>query len=178
MRLAIAGSHRTGKTSLVEALAAALPDHEVIAEPYHALEDEGHVFSDPPTVEDFERQLRRSLATVAEPRSHALFDRSPLDLVAYLDVLDPDFDPDPWLDDLRAAMSSLDLVVIVAIERPDRIPVPAHEDRRLRARVDDRLTAWLLDDTFGFGTSTLEVAGPVGARVEQVLRAVREGRRS
>jgi molybdopterin-guanine dinucleotide biosynthesis protein len=168
MRVAVAGTHRTGKTTLVEALAAQLPDHDLVAEPYHALEDDGHEFSDPPTVEDFELQLRHSLAALAEPRPHAIFDRSPLDLVAYLQVLDDDLDLEPWLDDLRTAMRSLDLVIVLS----------AHEDRRLRARVDERLATLLLDDPFGLDTPTLEVAGTVEQRVERVLRVLRQGRHS
>ena len=58
MRVAFAGTHRTGKTTLLEAMATCLPEYEVVGEPYRALEDEGYEFSDPPSVEDFKRQLR------------------------------------------------------------------------------------------------------------------------
>jgi predicted ATPase len=175
MRVAFAGTHRTGKSTLLEAIAARLPTYDTVDEPYRALEDDGHELSDPPTVEDFEHQLRHALAAVAAAGPDTLFDRSPLDLVAYLQALDDDFDPEPWLDDLRAAMASLDLVVVVAIETPDRVAVAAHEDRRLRRRVDERVRTLLLDDPFGFGTATLEVAGTVDARVRQVMAALTAG---
>lgn len=176
MRVAFAGTHRTGKTTLLEAVHARLPAYQHIDEPYRWLEDEGHEFSDPPSTEDFERQLRRSIELIAESGGESggrtLFDRCPLDLVAYLQALDDDFAIDDWLDDLRSSMAMLDLVVLVSIETPDRIAVPSHEDRRLRRRVDDRLQALLLDDPHGFGTEVLEVAGALDHRVAQVMQAL------
>lgn len=176
MRVAFSGTHRTGKTTLLAAVAERLPAYEVLEEPYRVLEEEGHDFSDPPSVEDFELQLRHALATLAEPRRDALFDRCPLDLVAYLQAIDPDFELEPWLDDLRAGVETLDLIVVVSIEVPDRIAVPAHEDRGLRQRVDELVRTLVLDDPAGIGVATLEVAGSLADRVTQVLRALAHGR--
>lgn len=64
MRIAISGSHRVGKTSLAEALAVALPGHELLPEPYHALEDEGHEFGEMPSLDDFTLQLERADAVI------------------------------------------------------------------------------------------------------------------
>jgi predicted ATPase len=172
MRIAFAGTHRTGKTTLLEAVHARLPAYQHAEEPYRWLEDEGHEFSDPPSAEDFERQLRRSIDSIAESSARTLFDRCPLDLVAYLQAIDEDFAIDDWLDDLRAGMATLDLVVLVSIETPDRIALPSHEDRRLRRRVDDRLRTLLLDDPYGFDPEVLEVAGTLDHRVAQVMRAL------
>lgn len=130
-----------GKTTLLEAVHARLPAYQHVEEPYRWLEDEGHEFSDPPSAEDFERQLRRSIDSIAESSARTLFDRCPLDPVA-----------------------TLDLVVLVSIETPDRITLSSHEDRRLRRRVDDRLRTLLLDDPYGFDTEVLEVAGPLDNR--------------
>lgn len=168
MRVAFAGTHRTGKTTLLEAVAARLPGYATVDEPYRLLEDEGHDFADPPAAEDFELQLRRALREVAASGPRTLFDRSPLDLVAYLQALDEEVD----VDDVRAAVEALDLIVVVSIESPDRIAVPAHEDRRLRRRVDERLRHLALDDPYGFGVETVEVAGAVDARVQQVMAAI------
>jgi predicted ATPase len=169
MRVAFAGAHRTGKTTLIEALAARLPGYEVVDEPYRVLEEEGYEFADPPSVEDFERQLRHSIETLAEPRPRALFDRCPADFVAYLEAIDDGVEP----DDIRESLESLDLIVVVPIEMPDRIAVASHEDRRLRRRVDDLVRARLLDDPDGF--ATIEVLGSVEERVRQVLRAMSMG---
>ncbi|HEX3475745.1 MAG TPA: AAA family ATPase [Kofleriaceae bacterium] len=172
MRVAFAGTHRTGKTTLLEAVHARLPGYQHVEEPYRWLEDEGHEFSDPPSAEDFERQLRRSIDSIAESGARTLFDRCPLDLVAYLQAIDEDFAVDDWIDDLRAGMAVLDLVVLLSIETPDRIALPSHEDRRLRRRVDGLLQTLLLDDPCGFGTEVLEVAGTLDHRVTQVMRAL------
>jgi hypothetical protein len=172
MRVAFAGTHRTGKTTLLEAVHARLPAYQHVEEPYRWLEDEGYEFSDPPSAEDFERQLRRSIDSIAASGPRTLFDRCPLDLVAYLQAIDEDFAIDDWLDDIRAGMAALDLVVWLSIETPDRIALPSHEDRRLRRRVDDRLQTLLLDDPYGFAIEVLEVAGTLDDRVAQVMRAL------
>lgn len=173
MRVAISGTHRTGKTTLVGAICDLEPAYEVFQEPYHLLEEEGYEFADPPCAEDFERQLRRSIDILAAAPGDALFDRCPLDFVAYLQELADDFDVEDWLDDIRDRIELLDLIVVVPIEEPDRISVPAHEDRRLRRRVDERLRRLALDDLYGFEVATLEVTGGLEERIHQVMRAMR-----
>ena len=164
MRVAFSGSHRTGKTTLVEAIAELLPDHEVFVEPYHLLDEDGYELSDPPSREDFERQLRLSIDLIVASPPNALFDRSPVDFVAYLGA---DFDPDDW-PDLHGALETLDAIVRVSIESPDRIVIPAHEDSRFRREVDEAITA-AFDD---LGITTIDVRGDLDARVQQVLRAI------
>lgn len=173
MRIAISGSHRVGKTTLTEALADALPGYAPVPEPYYQLEDEGHEFEDPPSLDDFERQLARSLASLADANPDVVFDRCPLDLLAYLQTHREraGFDVDDWRPRLRDAMATLDLVIFVPIEAPDRVPVDRSE-LRFRARVDDVLRDLVLDDAADLGVSGLEVRGPVEARLRQVLAAV------
>jgi predicted ATPase len=158
VRVAFSGTHRVGKTTLVDALAERLPTYVAFEEPYRILEEDGYEFSDPPVVEDFERQLDQSIAMLADAPSNALFDRCPLDFIAYADV-------DEWIERARDAMQSIDLVVFVPIEF-------AQKDRKMRARVDDRLRTMILDDSFGLGLETLEVSGSVERRVQQTLAAL------
>jgi len=173
VRVAFSGTHRTGKTTLVEAVSGLVPGYQVIEEPYRVLEDEGHEFSDPPSVEDFELQLQHSIETLASASADVLLDRCPLDFVAYLKALDDDIDIEDSLDDIRDSMARLDLVVLVPIETPGRISVPSHEDRLLRHHVDERLKRLALDDPYGFEVATIEVSGGVDDRVRQVLRAMK-----
>src|SRR5688572_21905120 len=118
MRVAISGSHRTGKSTLIAELAALLPSYTCVEEPYHLLEEEGHEFSHPPSVEDFEAQLERCIEALGEAGSDTLFDRCPLDLLAYLAVHEDaeGFDLEQWLPRVQEAVEALDLVVFVPIE--------------------------------------------------------------
>lgn len=172
MRVAFTGAHRVGKSTLVEAVAERLRGYEAFEEPYRVLEDEGYEFSDPPTVEDFERQLHQSVAMISEAPSKALFDRCPLDFVAYAQAIDDSADIDEWVDAAREALHMLDLVVFVPIETPDRVAVEAHEDRALRGRVDERLRSLILDDALGLGIETLEVTGTIEQRLSHVFAAI------
>lgn len=170
MRIAISGTHRVGKTTLAEALVDSLPGHVLVPEPYYLLEDEGHEFEDMPSLEDFERQLERSLTSLEDGATNAIFDRCPLDLVAYLRThrQRAGFDIDHWLPRVRSQMATLDLVVFVPIESLDRVPVDRSE-AKLRARVDDQLRDLVLDDALDVGVRSVEVRGSVEVRLRQVL---------
>ena len=82
MRVAISGAQRTGKTTLLEALARALGDHQAVEEPYDLLQAEGYDFAEMPALEDFERQLERSIELAMEDKPDRLFDRCPADMLA------------------------------------------------------------------------------------------------
>lgn len=83
MRIAVSGTHATGKSTLIAELAGDLPAYERVEEAYHALADEGHAFSAPPSAEDFAQCLERSLRDLRErTAADALFDRCPVDWLA------------------------------------------------------------------------------------------------
>ena len=170
MRVAFSGAHRTGKTTLIEAVHTRMPRYGFVQEPYRLLESEGHPFSDPPSVEDFLHQLHRSIDVIEGSGVNTLFDRSPVDFVAYLQAVDKEVDVGEHLDVAWASMKMLDLVVIVPIETPDRITTQSHEDQRLRRRVDRLIQGLLFDDPYGLDLQTLEVSGTLDQRIEQVMR--------
>lgn len=178
VRIAFSGSHRVGKTTLLERVADALPAYTTIDEPYHLLEADGHEFAQPPSLEDFEAQIERSLATIDESERDTLFDRCPVDLLAYLLVHDDAarFDPDDWLDRIRAAAQRLDLIVFVPIEDADRIAISSRDDAELRTAVDDKLHELWLDGAAGVDVEVLRVSGDLRARLDQVLARVRRQR--
>ena len=172
MRVGVVGTHRVGKTRLIEAVAEQLPRYRVFDEPYAELEERGYEFSDPPSAEDFEAQLRHAIAMLRSDARDALFDRTPLDFVGYLRAIDAELDLDELRPDVAPAMATLDLIVLVAIESPDRIAVAASEDRRLRRRAGETIGALVLDDPFELGVPVLEVRGDLDSRVRQVIRAL------
>ena len=165
MRVAVSGTHGVGKSTLVADLARALPGHVAVAEPYLQLLDEGHAFADPPTLEDYEVQLERSLASLALPgMEDAVFERCPADFLAYAAAQDADsFDLAGWLPRMRAALATLDLVVFVPLEA---------RARGFRARVDERLRDILVDDVHGLGVRVVEVGGEPEERVRAVRAAL------
>ena len=175
MRIAVCGSHRVGKSTLIARLAEHLPSYGLVDEPYQRLEEEGYEHSDPPSLEDFEAQLECSLAALETQERDVLFDRSPVDVLAYLLTHEDSesFDSEEWLERISSAMHSLDLVVFVPVEDQDRIPVPAHDDRSYRRNVHRRLQRLLVDDALGLEIEVLVVEGSIQARAEQVMAHVR-----
>lgn len=170
MRIAIAGTHAAGKSTLAADVARALPLYRVVEEAYYQLDAEGHLFADPPSLEDFEVQLQRSLRCVREERGDVIFDRSPADYLAYL-LAHSEAErvaPADWLPEICEAFATLDLVVFVPIERPDRIAVPP-EELRLRRRVDRLLSKALVADDWGLGGEVLTVRGAPAERATQVI---------
>jgi predicted ATPase len=176
MRVAISGAHRSGKSTLIEALSALLPTYRAVDEPYHLLVEDGYEFSHPPSLEDFVAQLERSLEELGDEASDVLFDRSPVDVLAYISVhADAEsFDFDDWLPRVRAAVRTLDCVVFVPIEAPDRIRFASADDADdTRELVDEKLKELLLEDTLELGVDVLEVDGDVEQRTRRVMRRIR-----
>lgn len=171
MRIAISGTHATGKSTLVSELARRFADYTTIDEPFYLLEDEGHVFGDPPSAEDFELLFDRSVTLLHELRTgNVVFDRSPADYLGYMTALDPALVTTDHFEAAATALATLDLVVFVPIERPDR--VGASETPRLRRRVDRILHEMLVDDGAGFGVRVITACGTVTQRVEQIITVV------
>src|SRR5690349_8388261 len=87
VRIAISGTHCSGKSTLIDDFLAAHRDYLHEPEPYEWLQDVyGETMSEEPTADDFYRQLEVS---VDRMRAHArganvMIERSPLDFLAYL----------------------------------------------------------------------------------------------
>ena len=170
MRIAVTGAHQTGKTTLVEELSMVLPSYKTMAEPYHQLEEEGYEFSEMPGVEDFEQQLKLSIKQVCDSSENIIFDRSPIDLLAYLTSHDAAemFDEEEWLPGIRNAMDQLDLIVFVPIETPDVIDTRGDEFQELRRLVDETLRDILYD----YHPNVTEVTGTLPVRLQKVLSVI------
>lgn len=176
MRIAVTGTHGSGKTTLVEDLVAAAKGYEAVPEPYWLLVQQGVVFADGPSVADLEEQLKQSCALIlATSEADVVFDRCPLDFLAYLDVVSAaegfEWSPDgKLLKQIENALATLGLVAFVPLKRPDEISV-AIEYPKLRARVDARLKTMLREDDLGLladGPHVVEVTGTREQRVDRL----------
>jgi thymidylate kinase len=171
MRIAISGTHFSGKSSLVQALSEALPQYTTIEEPYHLLQEEGYEFAELPSIEDFELQLERAIENLDETLPDVIFDRCPADILGYLlSHADAEaFNLEEWLPRVQTAIKKLDLIVFLSIEVPDRIVLPRSQDVAYRQRVDEKLREVILDNIFDFEVDVLEVSGNPQTRIELVL---------
>jgi GTPase SAR1 family protein len=182
MRIAVVGTHGSGKTTLVEDFVAAMPGYEAVPEPYWLLAQQGVVFADGPDVAGLEEQLKQSCALIlAASEADLVFDRCPLDLIAYLEVVSAaegfEWSPDgKLLKRIEDSLATLDLVAFVPLQRPDEITV-AIEYPKLRTRVDARLKTMLREDDLGLladGPPVIEITGTRQqrvARLSQLLAA-------
>ena len=176
MLIAISGTHFSGKSTLVEALSEALPHYTAVEEPYVLLAEEGQAFADPPTLDEFELQLERSIEDLTDSGPDVIFDRCPADMLGYiLSQHDADaFALDQWLPRVRTAVGKLDLIVFLQIEEPDRIALPSSQEALYRQQVDEKLKEILLDDPFRLEVYVLEVSGSLQDRADQVLSYLRK----
>ena len=178
MRIAVCGSHRTGKSTLIDELSTLLPEHETIDEPYNVMVEDGYDFCHPPSVEDYQAQLERSIESLSDDGDDVLFDRCPVDFLGYISTReDADVvDLDEWLPRIRVAVQTLDLIVFVPIEARDRIAFsPSDDDEEMRATVDERLREILLDNSLNLAVEVLEVEGETERRARTVMARVRRG---
>ena len=174
MRIALSGTHAVGKSTLLVDLRDELAAYACVDEPYYQLLDEGHIFADSPSVDDFVAQLERSIDRLSSERAtDVLYDRCPADFLAYLSVLQAHESVREWLGPAKHALQTLDLIVFVPVEQPDRIAAAAAADR-LRRKVDVCLRDILLDDSYGFNRSMISVHGSAAERVSQVVAAIQQ----
>lgn len=169
MRIAISGTHFSGKSALIAILLKQFPNFTSVEEPYLLLEEQGYEFSNPPSVEDFEQQLEFSVRTIIESPKNTFFDRCPIDCLAYALALG-DVDIDSWTQKMESAIQLLDLIVFLPIEDRDRIPIPISEDLELREEVDENLQDILLNDSLGIlkDVEVIEVMGSIEKRMRMV----------
>jgi hypothetical protein len=180
MRIGISGTHRTGKTTLAEALCAHLPGHVTADEPYYLLEEEGYEFSFPPSPDDYRALLARSLRCLSDPppRPGIVFDRTPLDYLAYLVATGVDAEREADAPAIQSALARLDLLVLTVITPDTEQTLPAPGMPELRARMNDALLDLVYADPLdAWGeVPVLELDGPLDNRLRAVLAALGQPR--
>jgi hypothetical protein len=185
MRVGISGTHGTGKTTLAEALCARLPGHVLAVEPYYRLEEQGYEFGFPPSGEDYRTLLTCSVTCLTSPpeplgtqerpeQAGMVFDRTPLDYLAYLTATGADPVDQAAGVPLGEAFSSLDLLVITPITAETERVLPAADLPALRTRMNDALLELVYGDPLdAWGDlPVLELTGPLDGRLAAVLAAL------
>ncbi|GAB5486410.1 MAG: hypothetical protein Pars93KO_28440 [Parasphingorhabdus sp.] len=177
MRIAVTGTHGIGKTTLIEDLVEAGTVFEAVPEPFLVFQSDT-AFVDGPSTDEFEEQLNQSCNLIlgSTTENSLIFDRCPVDFLAYLDVMSDEegFEWTPsgkQLARIEQTMEALDLFIFVPLLEDDEI-TGSIEYPKLRRKVDERLKSILRDDEFGLfenGLSMLEVSGSRKKRVAKAL---------
>ncbi len=165
MRIAVTGTHQVGKTTFIGFLEERLDNYQFFQEPYYRLEEQGALFSKEPTVDDFLLQLEYSIKLMEEKHTDVIFDRSPLDFLAYVQALGGEQHVATHYDLVQECLSSLDLLIFLRIGYPDIMESGAVDLPILREQVDELLSAWIYD----FGVDVVELSMPLQAADEKIL---------
>lgn len=185
MRVAISGTHSSGKSTLIEAFLGGHGEYLHEPEPYEALQDVyGESFAAEPSAEDFSRQLEYLVERLHQYRAgdRVIFERSPVDFLAYLLALD---DLGRETADARLAERSIEVVrggvawldVLVYLPATGGAgAVGEAEDPQLRRAVDARLASLLLDDDLDLfpadRPTVLEATGTTAQRLRTLESAL------
>lgn len=155
MRIAVSGSHSTGKSTLIAAFARKRPHYVFEPEAYEALADEVTLMpSEGPDPESLAALLEFTAAVLAEhsPGSSVIFERSPVDYLAYASATDSFTDSEraefmrEFAPVVRDAVRDLELIVLLPVSTQGPITSRPGEDEAFRQRVDDELRRALIDD--------------------------------
>ena len=186
MRIAISGTHCSGKSTLVEDFIAAHGDYLHEPEPYEWLENVyGEGLAIEPTADDFWRQLELSVDHLRnyERGARVVAERSPVDFLAYMLALSDlgraarDCERILSAAELAAiGMANIDLLVVLPLNETDGIVAPESEDLALREAMNDRLLDLITADEYAlFGSGSprvVEIQGSRGQRLRVLEQAL------
>ena len=189
VRIAVSGTHCSGKSTLIEDFLAAHADFVHEPEPYEWLVDfYGESMSAEPEAYDFYRQLEISTERLCgyPPGSRMIAERSPIDFLAYLRAWtdlrrsgDASDLMETSLELVRAGMQHVDLLVVLPLDDSDRIVVPEDEDLELRSAMDDQLLELIHSDELAplipGHLRIVEARGARDTRLAAIERAIRGG---
>jgi hypothetical protein len=177
MRVGVSGAHGTGKTTLVAELCLHLAGHVPVDEPYYLLEEEGYEFGFPPSLDDYRAQLRCSLRVLRSAAPRVVFDRTPLDFLAYLAALGASVEDEADPSVVRSALAGLDLLIVTPVTPETERMLPRPGMLRLRETMNGAMLDLLSSDPLeAWGdVPVIELSGPLDGRLEAVLAALPGG---
>jgi hypothetical protein len=163
MRIAVSGTHGVGKSTLIEQFLRMHPEFEHEPEPYAVMvEDYGEEFSAEPCVEDFLRQLEFNLARLGQHASSVIYERCPLDFVAYINALGLSVS-EALLTRISGAMQQLDLIVYLPLDDASGGEYP-----KLQRAMDHQLSEILTETN----VAVVEATGSTAQRLRAVENAL------
>ena len=155
MRVAVSGSHSTGKSTLIAAFLARHPAYVPEPEAFESLADEVELTpSEGPLPEGLHALLEHSIQAVGRhcPGSLVLFERSPVDYLAYAAASRrswPRGSIASFLEEsiprVREAVRNLDVIAFLPVAKHG-VPSRLGENPGFRRRVDEALRSALVDD--------------------------------
>jgi hypothetical protein len=178
MRIAVSGTHASGKSTLIADFAAAHPHYETMPDPFELLDEQ----FDQPSPGMLLRQLRVTTDRLEQTDSRdVIAERSPLDFLAYLlalGELDRATASDEVFERAReltaSALCHVDLLVLLPLNARDRIWIGDDEDPDLREATDAALLDLINDLDLIPGTArVLEITGDRETRLSTLEVAVR-----
>jgi AAA domain len=169
MRIAVSGTHCSGKSTLIEDFLAIHPDYEHEPEPYVWLDERTAV----PDIDGFHRQLEISVERwrTHAPGARVIGERGPIDFVCYIAALQGDVDSAMEL--AAAGMAHIDLLVVLPLSEADGIEAPEEEDLELREAMNEQLLELIAGaNDLLRGIRIVELAGPPRARLATLTGVV------
>jgi len=175
VRIAVSGTHSSGKTTLVEGFLFQHPHYEHEPEPYEWLtEIRGAGFSAELTAADVWQQLEISVERLSRhgPGSNVIAERSPLDFLAYLEALrtlgreDTSRVLDGAWELASRGMEHVELLVVLPLN--DDIEAPEDEDPELRDAMNLALLEIIENEWDDLPSGQVRLAEITGTREERL----------
>jgi hypothetical protein len=183
MRLAVSGSHGTGKSTLIAAFVERMPRYAYEPEAYETLADDIDLSdSEGPTAEGLHALVEFTTRAIEAhvPAACVVHERSPVDYLAYAAASRgswPKGEVGRFLKShvplVRASLRHLDLIAFLPVSAMGPQARPG-EDPRFRMRVDERLRRALIDDEYdllGDGAPRIvELPPPPDRQLDALIR--------
>ncbi len=110
-------------------------------------------------------QLEFSIKQITTSGDKVIFDRCPIDFLAYIHALDESVNIQSIYTKVESIRSEIDFLVFVPIEEPELILCQESDFPELRFKANEILNVWFLN----FGIETIEVKRTLLNRKYQIL---------
>lgn len=190
MRVAISGSHSTGKSTLIAAFVESFPQYVYEPEAYEVLADDiALIASEGPDFDGLAALLEYTISVLENHQRGAsvIFERSPVDYLAYAAATRSMASSDRahflrlHVPTVRVSIRNLDMIALLPVSREGR-PIAARpgDDEDFRNRVDDELKSALIDDDYDLlegseAPSVFELPPSPGLQLAELIQRVGEG---